>query len=374
MSNERIKVWDIEIRIFHWLLLASVAGAWLTMQFGPPSLLAAHEILGFTVAVLLVFRLFWGLLGTEHMRFAGFVRGPKAIINHLKSLTSGNPLRFIGHNPAGGAMIAVLLLVLLGIVVTGVAAMGGFDKSGPLAPFLTFAQGRAAREIHGFLTNLLLVLVGVHVAGVLLETVLLKENLIGSMWHGMKPSHEDAQGSAVPQPVARPATATLLAVLLTAAAGGAGVWLSLLPPLGIPQWSMNPNYAKECGACHTPHHPSLLPSASWQKVMAGLDDHFGDDATLPEARRQELEDWLIRSTELGWDTKAGQRIPATLKPEAPMRITQATFWERRHRRIPEATFKTKNVGGKANCKACHVDAAQGRFSKLGIAIPEEIKP
>ncbi|MBF0168233.1 MAG: cytochrome b/b6 domain-containing protein [Alphaproteobacteria bacterium] len=374
MSNKNIHVWDVEIRVFHWLLLISVAGAWLTIQFGPPGMLTLHEILGFAVGILLIFRFFWGFLGSEHMRFAGFVRGPRDVLAHMKSLLTGNPLRFIGHNPAGGAMIIVLLLVLAGIVVTGIMAKGGFDKTGPLAHYLTFAQGRAAREVHGILVNILLGLVGIHVAGVLLETFLLKENLIASMWHGMKPSHEDAQGAALPQPLARPATATLLAVLLTAAVGGAGVWLSLLPPLGVPQLAMDPSYVKECGSCHTPHHPSLLPSASWRLVMGGLDDHFGDDATLSEAKRQELENWLVSSTELGWDTKPGQRIPSTLKPDAPMRITQAKYWERRHRDIPEATFKTKSVGGKANCKSCHVDAAQGRFSKLGIAIPEEIKP
>lgn len=372
MTNKPIHVWDIEIRFFHWLLAAGVAGAWLSIQAGPPGMLTLHEILGFAIGIMLVFRFFWGLLGGQHTRFSGFVRGPRAVIGHLKSLLSGRPQRFIGHNPAGSAMIVVLLLLLLGVVLSGIAVMGGYEKSGPLSPFLTFAQGVQAREIHETLVNILLVLVGLHVAGVLLETVLLKENLVRSMLHGRKDPHLDAIGSATPGAAARPALAISLAAVVVAGASWAGLQFALMPAKGVPSLGHNPVYAKECGACHTPHHPSLLPASSWRLVMANLQDHFGDDASLPEDKRQAIETWLAGSSNLGWDTKAGQRIPATLKPDQPMRITESAFWTRRHRDIPENVFKSKLVGGKANCQACHVDAARGAFSRGGIAIPEEI--
>ncbi|MBF0269399.1 MAG: cytochrome b/b6 domain-containing protein [Alphaproteobacteria bacterium] len=373
MTNKPALVWDIEIRIFHWLLLAFVVGAWLTVEVGPPSLLGLHEVLGFGIGAMLVFRLFWGLFGSWHQRFTSFVRGPVTVLSHLKSLLSGKPQRFVGHNPAGGVMIVALLVVLLGVVASGIATMGGFDKAGPLAPYLTFAQGRQAKEIHELLVNILLVLAGLHVAGVILESVLLKENLIRSMIHGRKEAHPAAVVPPGEAPIARPGLAAVLASLVVASLGSTMFYSSLKPALGVPMLGHNPQYVKECGACHTPHHPSLLPSSSWKLVMAGLSDHFGDDASLTEGNRQELESWLVKSSELGWDTKAGQRIPATLKADDPMRITASVFWERRHRKIPEPVFKSKLVGGKANCQACHVDAVRGGFSPLGIAIPEEIK-
>jgi cytochrome b len=373
MTNKPIHVWDIEIRLFHWLLLFCVAGAWLSIQVGPPALLGVHEVFGFAIGAMLIFRFFWGLSGSRYMRFSSFVRGPGAILNHLKSLLSGKPLRFVGHNPAGGAMIVALLLVLLGVVLSGIATMGGFDKSGPLAPFLTFAQGRQAKEVHEVLTNLLLVLAGLHVAGVLLESLLLKENLIRSMIHGRKEAHPDAIEPPGPPKPDRRALAVVLASLAVAGLGLSILNLSMKPALGVPALAIIPDYVKECGTCHTAHHPSLLPASSWKLVMTGLNDHFDDTATVLEPKRTELENWLVKSADLGWDTKAGQLIPSTLKPEEPLRITQSRFWERKHRKIPDAVFKSKLVGGKSNCLACHVDAVRGGFQRTGIAIPEELE-
>lgn len=373
MTNKPLPIWDLEIRVFHWLLAAFVAGAWLTIEVGPPDLLYLHEVFGFAIGALIVFRFFWGLFGSTHMRFASFVRGPGAVLAHLKSLAQGKPQRFLGHNPAGGLMIAALLLVLAGVVASGAAAMGGFDKTGPLAPYLTFAQGQQAKEVHEFLVNLLLVLAGVHVAGVLLESLLLKENLIRSMLHGRKALHDGDIGPKGGERKPLKPAAVILATLTVAGIFLAGLYSSLQPAKGIPALAQNPVYNKECGACHTAHHPSLLPSSSWMLVMAGLKNHFGDDAELPEAKRQEIESWLVKSADLGWDSKAGQRIPASLKPEEPLRITQSGFWSRKHRHISDSAFKSKLVGGKANCQACHVDALRGTFHRTGIAIPEELE-
>jgi cytochrome b len=373
MTNKPIKVWDVEIRLFHWALLFCVAGAWASEELGPPDLLPLHEVFGFSIGVLLIFRFFWGLLGTQHMRFSGFVRGPGAVINHLKSLASGKPLRFIGHNPAGGAMIVALLVVLLGVVLSGIATMGGFDKSGPLAPFLTFAQGRQAKEVHETLVNLLLILAALHVGGILLESLLLKENLIRSMIHGKKEAHDDAIGPAVGEITPRPALAVVISCVVVGALGLTVFNLSMLPAKGVPQVAILPDYVKECGSCHTAHHPSLLPSSAWKELMGNLYDHFGDTATVLEPKRGTIEAWLVKSSELEWDTKAAVRVRATLKPEEPLRITQSGFWQRMHRKIPDAVFKSKLVGGKPNCQSCHVDAVRGGFQRGGIAIPEEIK-
>src|SRR5512139_2829983 len=107
-----ILVWDLPTRVFHWLLALSFAGAYVTAESERWRLV--HVTLGYTLGGLLVFRLLWGLMGTRHARFASFVRGPAAVLRYLRSLVSGHPEYYTGHNPAGA--LAIVALLVLGAV------------------------------------------------------------------------------------------------------------------------------------------------------------------------------------------------------------------------------------------------------------------
>lgn len=367
-TTRTVPVWDLPTRLFHWLLVLAVAAGALTGFFAPEWWLGLHVWSGYGLAALLLFRIVWGVFGSEHSRVDSFAWPPRAVLAHLRALLAGRHSHVVGHTPAGSAMIFALAGVLLAITVSGLLTLGGGEKQGPLAGFVSFATGQAAREVHEVLVFLLLGMVALHVAGVLLESVLGHSNLVLAMITGHKVLPADA-GAPRRRP-ARPVAAALSFGLLALAGGGAGAALGSLPPLGVRSLTIDDTYRAECGDCHYAFHPSLLPAASWAGMMAHLDDHFGEDATLDAATRDWITVWLTANAAETWDTEAANRFR---RPSAdqPWRITATRFWERRHRGIDKAVFARMPVGSKVNCSACHRDADTGRFDDQSIAIPQE---
>ena len=165
-------VWDAPVRVFHWLLAACFAMAWLSSESERWQL--AHITAGYTMAGLVAFRFVWGLVGTRHARFRDFVRGPWAAIEYLDSLADRRPQHHVGHNPAGGlAIIALLALAAL-------TAASGWAHDGRIG-------GRWTEELHELLANSLLGLVALHLVAVVVSSLLHRENLVAAMIHGRKP-------------------------------------------------------------------------------------------------------------------------------------------------------------------------------------------
>jgi cytochrome b len=168
----RILVWDVPVRIFHWLLVFCFTGAYLTAEGERWQLV--HVTLGYTMAGLLAFRCVWGCVGSRYARFSNFIRGPSAITGYLRSVLRGKPQHFLGHNPAGGAAIAALLM--LGAATT---ATGWFT--------LRAATSEQWEEIHEATASLMLALVLVHICAVVISTRIHREHLVAAMIHGKKP-------------------------------------------------------------------------------------------------------------------------------------------------------------------------------------------
>lgn len=171
IATRKILVWDAPVRVFHWLMVLSFAGAWLTAEQDGWELV--HVTLGYTMAGLVVFRLVWGLVGTRYARFKDFVRGPGSVIRYLGGMLRRQPEHHTGHNPAGALAILALLVLTLIVTVTGWAT---FSELG----------GEQLEELHEAAANLMLALVGIHVAGVLAGSWLHRENLVGAMISGRK--------------------------------------------------------------------------------------------------------------------------------------------------------------------------------------------
>jgi cytochrome b len=169
--KSKILVWDAPVRVFHWLLVLSFFGAYLTAESERWRLV--HVTLGYTMGGLVAFRLVWGLIGTRYARFSNFIRGPAAVQRYLQSLLNGQPEHAVGHNPAGALAIVLLLLLSLVIVVTGWAI---FNEIG----------GSLLSELHEVTSSLMLLVVGVHVAGVAVSSWLHRENLVRAMLTGKK--------------------------------------------------------------------------------------------------------------------------------------------------------------------------------------------
>ena len=179
--QDMIKVWDLPLRIFHWLLVIS----FFTAYFTEDDLLSIHIWAGYTVSGLLVFRLIWGFLGNDYARFSHFLCSPKQSIQYIKDLISSNAKRYLGHNPAGAGMIVLLLVSLFFTVVTGFAVYGA-DQNAGLLSFIGSAHEELWEESHEFFANFTLLLIVIHVIGVAVEGYIHKENLAKAMLHGYK--------------------------------------------------------------------------------------------------------------------------------------------------------------------------------------------
>jgi nitrate/TMAO reductase-like tetraheme cytochrome c subunit len=146
-------------------------------------------------------------------------------------------------------------------------------------------------------------------------------------------------------------SACAIALLLAAAAAHAD---------GVPvPRNAPPAYAQECGACHTAYPPGLLPASSWTRIMGSLDKHFGTNAALDDKSALELARYL--------QSNAGTYKRAAATPDA--RISSAEWFQRKHRKVGQDTWKLRTVGGPANCTACHKGAAEGDFSERNLAVP-----
>jgi cytochrome b len=188
-----VKVWDPLVRIFHWTLVSAFFIAYLSED----DFLTVHVYAGYLIGGLLVFRLLWGLIGSRYARFSNFVKPPREVWAYVKSIFSQHPKRYLGHNPAGGAMVLALLLSLVMVTVSGIALYGIEESAGPMAASLSGAGefwADVVEELHEFFANATLALVFFHVLGVLLASLQHKENLVQSMWHGRK--EEAAKGDA----------------------------------------------------------------------------------------------------------------------------------------------------------------------------------
>ena len=360
-----VRVWDLPTRLFHWLLVAAVVFELATGLFAPKWWFGRHIWCGYALALLLVFRIVWAFHGANFSRLSDFLYSPRQAIEHLRGMARGQPVHYLGHNPAGAVMIYALIAVLILMVLTGFIVQGGDLKQGPLAGFTSFAVGEAVRAIHQFFAYLLLALIAGHLAGVLLGSFVFKERLIGAMIDGRKPG---GAGTAVAAPGSRPMTAGVWLAALALAGGTLLAFLWNWPSLGVPDMPPNAAFIEECGACHNVFHPSLLPRASWTAIMADLSHHFGEDASLPTARRDEIAAYLESYAAEAWDTLPARRF-SQVSADEPLQITAAPGWVALHRHVNAAAFALPAVRSKTNCSACHRDAQSGRFAPQSIAIP-----
>jgi cytochrome b len=190
-----IKVWDLPTRVFHWSLAASFAGAYITAE--SERWRDVHVLLGYTLAGLIAFRLVWGVIGTRYARFTSFVFPPSRVVAYVKSLLAGSPEHHVGHNPAGA--LAIFLLLGLGLVT---AASG----------FMTYQEmgGEWLEDLHEGAANAMLAVVVIHLAGVVVSSLLHRENLVRSMLTGNKQGRSD---EGIPRSRALVGIALLVAVL-----------------------------------------------------------------------------------------------------------------------------------------------------------------
>jgi cytochrome b len=181
-----VSVWDLPVRLFHWLLVASIATSWATAELG---WMEIHFLSGYTILTLLLFRLGWGIIGSHPARFATFVKGPHAALEHLRELRlppdQAPPV--LGHNPLGGWMVVALLLVLLIQAGSGLFTSDDIMVDGPLVAQASGAVVKMLSTVHRLLFKLIFVLAAIHITVIAAYLLFRRENLIRPMVTGRKP-------------------------------------------------------------------------------------------------------------------------------------------------------------------------------------------
>lgn len=189
--SSSVMVWDPLVRFFHWSLVIG----FFTSYFATGDWMPAHFWAGYLVFAWLLIRIVWGFVGTEYARFRQFVFTPATVFKYLKDVLFLRAKRYIGHNPAGGAMIILLLLCVFTTTLSGMMLYGAEAWLGPLAGLMKNVEDSTIDSldiIHEYSANGTIILVVIHVVGVLWESVLHRENLVKSMFTGNKRSEEQS--------------------------------------------------------------------------------------------------------------------------------------------------------------------------------------
>lgn len=189
----KVPAWDLPTRIFKWALVALVASAWISDEFGGTTP-AWHVINGQLVLVAVVFRLLWGLVGGSTARFASFLYGPAATIRYGLDLLRGREAHYLGHNPLGGWMV-IALVGLCGVLAVSGLFNADSDRlviEGPLSAPLSDAWVWRAHRLHAFAFDLLKIAVVLHLGAVIWHSVVKKDRIVPAMATGLKPAGDYA--------------------------------------------------------------------------------------------------------------------------------------------------------------------------------------
>jgi cytochrome b len=201
-GTRRVRVWDAPTRLFHWTLALLVVAAYATWRL---KWMDWHARAGYATLAAGLFRILWGLFGSETARFARFIASPGAALRHLRRALRREPDRQVGHNPAGGWMVLTLLLLVLGEALSGVYVDNDVANEGPLSELVPAAVANAITALHGLLWDVLLGAVVLHLAAIGFYATVKGQNLLTPMLTGWKP---------LPASFPQPALAGVLRALL----------------------------------------------------------------------------------------------------------------------------------------------------------------
>ncbi len=367
---KKLYVWSLPTRVFHGLLVLFILGAYLSSE--EDSWLLWHAAFGFAVGALLLFRIVWGFWGPAHSRFSDFDLKLSSLKTYMLTLLWSKK-EYAGHNPAASFAVIGIIGVTLLIALTGMVAYGVQEERGIFA-FLHgtfFERMKLFKELHELLATLLYFLIGAHIGGVLLDRLLHPSH--GTM-RSILSGYKSFEGRSV--------TLTLFQKALALVGIGLALFTLVYAlavrdnPLTAPHQAAvdyqktHPLFANECASCHTLYPPSLLPERSWKKLMANLDNHFGDDASLDAADTRSILEYLVANAAEHSTAEASVKVLASMPNQDIIAFTQTPFWKRTHRDISPDVFARGTVKSKANCKACHGDVERGLLDDTAIRIPQ----
>lgn len=191
MKLEPVRIWDVPVRIVHWLLVVLICFSWWSGTEGG-NWMTYHMWSGYSILTLILFRIAWGFIGSSTARFSSFVRGPRAVRAYLSTLRNRSASGYPGHNPLGGWSVLLMMLSIALQATTGLFANDDIATEGPLYGWVSKATSDALSTVHVYNFYVLLALAGLHIAAVLFYFFYKRENLVRPMLDGRKLVAPDA--------------------------------------------------------------------------------------------------------------------------------------------------------------------------------------
>ena len=242
MAQEKRLVWDLPLRLFHWLLVLSLIASWITAEMGLDNWTVQvslgslsigwdvawrqiHFALGYWMIGLLVFRVLWGLVGPRHARFVNFLPSPKRLFSYIGASLRGTAAETVGHNPLGSLMV-ILMILLIGFQAgTGLFATDDIIWTGPYYPAVTNATAKYLTRLHHFNFNLILAAIALHLVAIAFHWLVRKHNLVLPMVTGKKPADDVPPGEAISN------SQLWKAAMVIAVSAAAAYWLIAAAPM-----------------------------------------------------------------------------------------------------------------------------------------------
>ena len=224
MADEKRLIWDLPLRLFHWLFALSIVASYVTAKLGF-DWMQWHFYLGYWTIGLLVFRILWGIFGPRHARFGSFIRNPSAIWLYLKGMFHPDTTRSIGHNPVGGLMVLLMLLLVAVQAGTGLFTTDAVVWAGPYNPSVSESTASFLSTVHNWNFNFIIGAVVLHIGAILFYAFYKKQNLVVPMLHGHLPA------VLVPEHEAIKSSQLFKALVVSLAAAGFVYWLLAHAPV-----------------------------------------------------------------------------------------------------------------------------------------------
>ena len=217
-------VWDLPLRLFHWLFVLSIVASYVTAKLGV-EYRQYHFYLGYWMMGLLLFRIIWGFIGPRHARFSTFLVGPSSVIQYAKDMFNPNSHAHVGHNPVGGLMVILMLLLVVIQATTGLFTTDAVIWTGPYYPAVKESTSSLLSTVHDVNFNIIIGAVVLHLAAITYYHWYKKQNLVSAMFTGYKPAEQ------VPEHLAITSSQLFKALIVAVVAAGIVYWiLAMAPP------------------------------------------------------------------------------------------------------------------------------------------------
>jgi len=363
-------VWPIGTRIIHWMMAISFTGAFITSFY--ENLLHNHVALGFIFLIIIIYRIIWGFIGPRYATFKTFKLSlPQLKYYFIEKIQNRWRRIPAGHNPASSWFTIWALGVGSIIVISGLLLYGIQEAKG----FFSFLNSEHIHHVdilgyfHKYASYLFLFWVILHITGVMIEQFWHKTGMVFCMITGYKKT--DGEDTQVKKSLAFFAYAMIFIATATYffIISSNYNFLTMRKYTNVSYKDLHPVFVKECGECHSPYPPFLLPQRSWEKIMAGLDNHFGEkitDANITVTAQYSIKEFLIANSAETSTREVSVKIMKSLGERRPKAITKTPYWRETHKDIPESAFKDKDIKDKSNCKACHKDFEYGNLDDMNI--------